>query len=80
MAPLYSLELGPLLHGTYELIRYGDNETLGHFDLTDAQHAHYLEISQQPQGLIRLGDLPHDLYALEPEHQGTSENTTVWIS
>ena len=64
----------------YEIISYQENVTLGRFELTDAQHRQYLAMSQQPQGLIRLGDLPHDLYELDPEHQGTHEDTTVWIS
>jgi hypothetical protein len=64
---------------TYTVRRYSDNQAIGESKLTAEQFAHYEGMSQQPEGLIRLGAMPHDYYDLEPEYQDTHEDTTIWL-
>ena len=63
----------------YTVYRYADAKEIGKASLTREQFRHYEAMSQQPNGLIRLGDLPHDYYDLAFEFQDTSENVTVYI-
>lgn len=63
----------------YCVKRYEDNQTIGIATLTSEQWQRYLAMSQQPQGLIRLGALPHDWYSLDDEFQGTHEDTAVYL-
>lgn len=63
----------------YDVMRYEDGERIGTSNITPEQYRRYEAMAQQPEGLIRLGALPHDWYDLLPEHQGLHEDTTVWI-
>lgn len=63
----------------YAVCRYNDATQIGSVELTTEQYRRYEAMSQQPEGLIRLGAMPHDLYDLDEEHQDTSENTTVYL-
>lgn len=63
----------------YTVRRYNDSQAIGTATLTDEQFAHYEAMSQQPEGIIRLGALPHDYYDLDAEHQDASENTSVYL-
>ncbi len=63
----------------YTIRRYGDNQAIGTVDLTGEQFNVYESMCQTPQGLIRLGAMPHDLYGLYEEFQDISENTSVWL-
>ena len=64
---------------SYTVRRYSDNEALGRVDLTDEQFARYAAMSQQPQGVIRLGAMPHDLYSLDVEYQDESPESVIWL-
>lgn len=64
---------------TYKVTRYNDGEVIGKAVLTAEQFAHYEAMSQQPEGTIRLGALPHSYYDLKAEYQDTGENVTVWL-
>lgn len=63
----------------YTVRRYNDGREIGTANLTADQFRHYEAMSQQPEGIIRLGALPHDYYDLAPEYQDTGENVTVYI-
>lgn len=63
----------------YNVIRYNDGKCIGSANLTDQQHKHYLAMSQQPEGIIRLGALPHDYYDLDEDCQDESGDTVVYI-
>lgn len=63
----------------YIVRRYIDNEAIGVANLTVEQFRHYEAMAQQPQGLIRLGAMPHDYYDLDAEFQGESEESTIWL-
>lgn len=63
----------------YEVKVYKTGETVGHIDLTSEQFAKYESMSQQPQGIIALGDLPHDLYELDAENQDLPASTVVYL-
>jgi len=63
----------------YSLIRYHDGVTIGQGNLTPDQLTRYLDMAQKPEGIIRLGALPHDFYDLEDEYQDTHEDTTVFF-
>ncbi len=63
----------------YTVRRYSDNKAIGSVDLTAEQFSLYESMSQQPQGLIRLGAMPHDLYELDAEYQDTHEDTTIYL-
>ena len=63
----------------YTVRRYSDSQAIGSVDLTAEQFAKYESMSQQPQGLIALGDMPHDLYNLDDEYQDLSPSTTIWL-
>lgn len=65
---------------TYDVTNYATGQVIGTARLTSAQFAHYERMAQQPEGLIRLGALPHAYYDLEPDYQDTHENTTVYFS
>ena len=63
----------------YTVRRYDDNSAIGSVGLTDEQFFRYESLAQQPQGIIRLGAMPHDLYDLDPEHQDTHEDTVIYL-
>jgi hypothetical protein len=63
----------------YDVKNYATGETIGAANLTDEQFAHYMSMAQQPEGLIRLGAMPHDMYDLDSEHQDAGENTTIYL-
>lgn len=63
----------------YSVVRYNDGEVIGSVELTAEQFARYERLSQQPEGLVRLGAMPHDLYNLDTDHQDESENTTIYL-
>ena len=63
----------------YTVRRYSDNQAIGSVDLTTEQFRLYESMSQQPEGLIALGDLPHDLYSLDAQHQGLPPSTTIYL-
>lgn len=63
----------------FAVTRHIDGVIIGHATLTTEQFAHYESMSQQPEGLIRLGALPQDWYDLDAEYQDTHEDTTVWL-
>lgn len=64
----------------YALTRYQDGVVLGYAILTDEQFCHYSDMSQQPQGLMRLGAMPHDWYELKDQYQDAHEDTTVFLA
>lgn len=63
----------------YTVRRYQDNQDVGNVDLTAEQFARYESMAQQPQGLIALGDMPHDLYNLDEQYQDLSPSTTIYL-
>lgn len=71
--------LGDRTMKTYTVSRYNDGKAIGTANLTDEQFRHYEAMAQQPEGLIRLGALPHSYYDLHPEYQDAHEDTTVYI-
>lgn len=58
--------------------RYHDAKAIGTCP-SEAQYKRYMTMAQQPEGLIRLGAMPHDMYDLDEEYQDTHEDTTVYI-
>jgi hypothetical protein len=64
---------------TYTVRKYSTGERLGEITLTAAQFGRYESIAQQPEGLMRLGALPHDLYDLDADRQDTHEDTTIYL-
>lgn len=64
----------------YEIAVYSTGSVIGFADLTDDQFRQYQEASQQPEGIMRLGALPHDWYTLDPHHQGTHEDTSIYLA
>ena len=64
---------------SYTVRRCNDNQAIGSANLTDEQYRHYEAMSQQPEGLIRLGALPHDYYDLDGEYQDAHEDTTIYL-
>ncbi len=64
---------------SYSVTRYRDGAVIGRVDLTPGQYRRYAAIAQMPEGLVRLGDMPHDLYDLHEGHQGESPDTTIWL-
>jgi hypothetical protein len=64
---------------THVLYTYADKREVGTSELTAKQYRHYVAMSDQHTGAIRLGALPHDYYDLAPEFQDLPENTTVYI-
>jgi hypothetical protein len=63
----------------FALTRHKDGKIIGHSVLTTEQFAHYNAMAQQPEGLMRLGNMPHAYYDLLPEYQDTHEDTTVYL-
>lgn len=63
----------------YTVRRYDNNQAIGSVDLTAEQFARYESLAQQPEGLIRLGAMPHDLYELDADYQDTHEDTTIYL-
>ncbi len=63
----------------YTVRRYQDNRAIGSVELTSDQFARYESISQQPQGLVNLQDMPHDLYELDNEYQDLPPSTTIYL-
>jgi hypothetical protein len=64
---------------TYDVRRYSDAEILGTAELTAEQFDHYMGMAQQPEGLLRLGSLPHAWYELHEDFQGEGEDTTIYL-
>lgn len=64
---------------TYTLRRYSDGVAVGRCLLTEDQLAHYKSMAQQPEGVIRLGALPHSYYVLSDEYQSMNEDLGVFI-
>lgn len=65
---------------SYTVTRYIDGQAIGRATLTAEQFAHYSAMAQQPEGVIRLGALPHNYYDLDSEYQDTHEDTTVFLA
>lgn len=63
----------------YSLVRYNDGVTIGQGNLTPDQFARYEAMAQMPEGIIRLGALPHDFYDLDADYQDTHKDTTVFF-
>ena len=63
----------------FAVTRHIDGVIIGLSVLTPEQFAHFNAMAQQPEGLIRLGSLPHDFYELSAEYQDTREDTTVYL-
>ena len=63
----------------YTVRNYQDNHAVGSVELTSEQFRHYMSMAQQPQGLIRLGNMPHDLYNLDEQYQDLHEDTTIYL-
>lgn len=63
---------------TSSLMRYSDGVRIGTVTMTESEYEEWEGALQQPQGLIRLGDLPHRLYDLDEEYQDASPDTTVY--
>jgi hypothetical protein len=63
----------------YEVRRYRDDKVIGHSELTSDQFLHYKSMSQQPQGIMHLGAMPHDFYNLENEFQDMHEDTVIYL-
>lgn len=59
--------------------RYSDNLTIGHVTLTPEQYSRYESLSQQPEGLAKIGELPHDLYDLDEEYQDSHQDTVIFL-
>jgi len=64
---------------THSVIRHSDGQAIGTAILTADQFGEYESQAQQPEGLIRLGALPHDFYELDDEFQDVHEDTTVYL-
>lgn len=64
---------------TYKVTRYNDGEVIGEAVLTVEQYTHYEAMSQQPEGIINLGALPHSYYDLKTEYQDAGEDVVVWL-
>ena len=64
---------------TYDVRRYHDAEAIGTAELTDEQFRQYMGMAQQPEGLLRLGSLPHAWYELHPDYQAEGEDTTIYL-
>lgn len=56
-----------------------NGKAVGSANLTAEQFRRYEAMAQQPEGLIRLGAMPHDYYDLDAEYQGLSEDTTIYL-
>lgn len=63
----------------FSVKRYSDNQTIGHVTLTPDQYARYESLSQQPEGLAKIGELPHDLYDLDEEYQSSHQDTVIFL-
>ncbi len=63
----------------YTVRRYNDGKAIGSVDLIPEQFSRYESLAQQPEGLIRLGAMPHDLYELDDQYQDTHEDTTIYL-
>lgn len=63
----------------YSVKRYSDNVVIGHVTLTPAQFSRYDAMSQQPGGLAKIGELPHDLYELDEEYQDAGPDTVIFL-
>lgn len=63
----------------YQISRYRDGVRIGFAHLTTEQRVRWDAMTQQPEGLVRLGSLPHAYYDLDEQYQDTHEDTTVFI-
>lgn len=63
----------------YQVKRYDTGKVIGEVELTPEQFRRYESLAQQPEGIIRLGAMPHDLYDLDAEYQDTHEDTTIYL-
>lgn len=59
--------------------RYCDNQTIGHVTLTPEQYSQYESLSQQPEGLVKIGELPHELYDLDKNYQDLHQDTVIFL-
>ncbi len=57
------------------LYNYATGEKIGTTTLTSIEWA---AMSQQPEGIVRLGALTHAVYELDADEQGLHEDTTVY--
>lgn len=64
---------------TYKVTRYNDGQVMGKVQLSEERFADYQAMSQQPEGIIRLGAMPADMYELDAEYQDCHEDTTVYL-
>lgn len=64
---------------TYFLFRYQDGQEIGTAVLTAEQFANCMAMAQQPEGIIRLGALPHEYYELSDDYRGLHEDITVFL-
>lgn len=64
---------------SYVVRRYRDGVAIGGAQLSVEQFAHYEAMAQQPEGIIRLGALPHEFYDLDPYYQDTGEDVSVYL-
>lgn len=64
---------------TYTVRRYSDAKAIGSANLTAEQFAHYEAMAQQPEGIIRLGAMPHSYYDLDANYQDTHEDTSIYL-
>ena len=64
---------------SYQVCRYNDALIIGEVELTDDEFARYMSLAQQPEGIVRLGACPHDLYELYAEYQDMHEDTTIYL-
>ncbi len=63
----------------YTVRRYSDGQAIGSVDLDAEQFALYDSMAQQPEGIIRLGAMPHDLYDLYDDCQDESPDSTIYL-
>ena len=63
----------------YAVRRLSDAKAIGSATLTDEQFAHYVNMSDGAEGVIRLGALPHSYYDLDTDYQDTSADTSVYL-
>ena len=64
----------------YIVVRDTDNIVIGESKLTGGQFLHYRSMATRPEGVIRLGAIPHEFYDLRDEFQDTHEDTLVFLA
>jgi hypothetical protein len=63
----------------YAVRRYSDGVEVGRMPLTVEQFTRYESMSQQPEGLVKLGQIPRHLYTLHDEYQGLDKSTVIYL-